>query len=114
MNKTNLRPVSILACFIKICEKLYCDQLLDSFNKVVSKFLSAFRKGYSCETVFKMIEDWRKCLSEHKIVAAMLIDLTKALTDCHTDFCWLNLAHTVYLMIVAICSCPIYRNVNNE
>ena len=28
-----------------------------------------------------MIEDWRKCLSEHKIVAAMLIDLNKAF-DC--------------------------------
>ena len=62
--------------------RLPLDQLLDFFNKVVSKFLSAFRKGYSCETVLiKMIEDWRKCLSEHKIVAAMLIDLSKAF-DC--------------------------------
>ena len=62
MNKTNFRPVSILVCFSKVFEKLYCDQLLDFFNKVVSKFLSAFRKGYSCETVLiKMIEDWRKC-----------------------------------------------------
>ena len=82
VNKTNFRPVSILVCFSKFFEKLYCDQLLDFFNKVVSKFLSAFRKGYSCETVLiKMIEDWRKCLSEHKIVAAMLIDLSKAF-DC--------------------------------
>ena len=80
MNKTNFRPVSILVCFSQIFEKLYCDQLLNFFNKVVSKFLSAFRKGYSCETVLiKMIEDWRKCLSEQKIVAAMLIDLSK---DC--------------------------------
>ena len=82
MNKTNFRPVSILVCFSKVFEKLYCDQLLDFFNKVVSKFLSAFRKGYSCETVLiKMIEDWRKCLSEHKVVAAMLVDLSKAF-DC--------------------------------
>ena len=51
MNKTNFRPVSILVCFSKIFEKLYCDQLLDFFNKVLSKFLSAFHKGYSCETV---------------------------------------------------------------
>ena len=66
-------------------ELSYCCQWVyrrDFFNKVVSKFLSAFRKGYSCETVLaKMIEDWRKCLSEHKIVAAMLIDLSKAF-DC--------------------------------
>ena len=56
--------------------------LLDFFNKVASKFLSAFRKVYSCETVLiKMIEDWGKCLSGHKIVAAMLIDLSKAF-DC--------------------------------
>ena len=82
MNKTNFRPVSILVCFSKVFEKLYCDQLLDFFNKVVSKFLSAFRKGYSCETVLiKMIEDWWKCLSEHKVVAAMLVDLSKAF-DC--------------------------------
>ena len=33
MNKTNFRPVSILVCFSKVFEKLYCDQLLDFFNK---------------------------------------------------------------------------------
>ena len=114
MNKTNFRPVSILVCFSKIYEKLYCDKLLDFFNKVVSKFISAFRKVYSCETVLiKMIEDWRKCLSEHKIVAAMLIDLSKAFDCLPHRLYWLNLAHMVYPMIGAICSCPIYRNVNN-
>ena len=82
MNKTNFRPVSILVCFPKIFQKLFCDQLLDFFNKVVSKFLSAFRKVYSCETVLiTIIEHWRKCSSEYKIVAAMLIDLSKAF-DC--------------------------------
>ena len=44
--------------------------------------ISAFRKGNNCETVLiKIIEDWRKFLSEHKIVAAMLIDLSKVF-DC--------------------------------
>ena len=82
MNKTNFRPVSIMVCFSKVFVKLYCDQLLDFFNKVVSKFLSAFRKGYSCETVLiKMIEDCRKSLSEHMVVAAMLVDLSMAF-DC--------------------------------
>ena len=72
----------MLACFWKFFEKLYCDQLLDFFNKVVSKFLFVFRKGYSWETVLiKMIEDWTKCLSEQKVVAAMLVDLSKAF-DC--------------------------------
>ena len=48
----------------------------------MSKFLSAFRKGYSCEAIFiKLIDDWRKCSSEHNIIAAMLIDWSKAL-DC--------------------------------
>ena len=52
------------------------------FNKVVSKFLSAFWKGYSYgKVLIKMIEGWRKCLSGHKIVAARLIDLNKAF-DC--------------------------------
>ena len=80
MNKTNFRSVSFVICFSKMFEKLHCDHLLDFFNTFVSK--SAFRKGYSCETaLIKMIEDWRKCLSEYKIVAAMLIDLSKAF-DC--------------------------------
>ena len=82
MNKANFRPVSMLVCFSETFEKLYCDQLLDLFNKFVVTFLSVFGKGYRCETVWvKMIEGWRKCLSEHKVVAAMLVDFSKAF-DC--------------------------------
>ena len=114
MNKTNFRPVSILVCFSKIFEKLYCDQLLDFFNKVVSKFLSAFRKGYSCETVLiKMIEDWRKCLSEHKVVVAKLVDLSKAFDCLPHRLLLAKLSAYGYPMIVVICSCPICLNVSN-
>ena len=51
IDNTNFRPASILVCFPKIVEKSYSDQLLDFCNKVLSKFLAAFRKGYSCDTV---------------------------------------------------------------
>ena len=76
--KTHVKCDDEIKAFHMIKDYINCDNI----NKVVSKFLSAFRKGYSCETVLiKMIEDWRKCLSEHKVVAAMLVDLSKAF-DC--------------------------------
>jgi hypothetical protein len=45
-------------------------------------FLSAFRKGYGCQTaLLKVIEDWKKALDQNKYVAAILMDLSKAF-DC--------------------------------
>jgi hypothetical protein len=44
--------------------------------------LSAFRKGYGCQTaLLKVIEDWKKALDQNKYVAAILMDLSKAF-DC--------------------------------
>jgi hypothetical protein len=45
-------------------------------------FLSAFRKGYGCQTaLLKVIEDWKKALDQNKYVAAILMNLSKAV-DC--------------------------------
>ena len=82
MNKNNFRPVSVLPCISKVFEHVYCNQMMMFFNEILSKFLAAFRKGYNCETVLvTMIEERKKALSHHKVVGAMLIDLSKAF-DC--------------------------------
>ena len=82
MDKRNFRPVSILACISKVFERVYNDQMIAFFEEMLSAFLSAFRKKYSCETVLiKMIEDWKYLLDKHKVIGAMLIDLSKAF-DC--------------------------------
>ena len=56
------------------------DQLTSYFKSIFSEFRSAYRKQYSCQHVLlRMIETWRKCLDENKIVGANLTDLSKAL-----------------------------------
>jgi hypothetical protein len=41
--------------------------------------LSAFRKGYVCQTaLLKVIEDWKKALDQNKYVAAILMDLSQS------------------------------------
>ena len=44
--------------------------------------LAAFRKGFGCQTtLLRLIEDWKTALDQHKSVAAILMDLSKAF-DC--------------------------------
>ena len=82
MNKNDFRPISILPCVSKIFEKGYNDQIVEYFCKIISKFIAALRKGYSCETtLLKMVEDWMEALDNKIIVGAMLVDLSKAF-DC--------------------------------
>ena len=52
------------------------------FDKIQSKFISAYRSRYSSQHVLlRLIEEWRKCLDENKVVGAILMDLSKAF-DC--------------------------------
>ena len=82
MSRGNFRPVSILPCISKIFESIYSKQLSEYFDDLLSVLLSAFRKGYSCETVLtRLIEDWKSLLDKHKIIGAMMLDLSKAF-DC--------------------------------
>ena len=82
MSKKTFRPVSILPCISKIMESIYCDQLREFFDDILSDYLAAFRKGYSCEAVLiRLIEDWKIALDDRQVVGAMLIDLSKAF-DC--------------------------------
>ena len=51
-------------------------------NDYFNPFLSAFGKGYGCQsTLLKLLEDWRKALDNLECVVAILMDLCKAF-DC--------------------------------
>ena len=78
----NYRPVSVLNVFSQVLERFILDQVTSYFKSILSEFRSAYRKQYSCQHVLlRMIETWRKCLDENKIVGVTLMDLSKAF-DC--------------------------------
>ena len=53
--------------------------MTDYFNPILSEYISAFRKGYSCQSILlKMVEDWKHALDSGNIVYALMIDLSKA------------------------------------
>ena len=81
-DKTNYRPVSVLNVFSKVSERFILNQLTSYFKNILSDFLSAYRKQDCCQHVLlRVIETWRKCLDENKIVSVILMDLSKAF-DC--------------------------------
>ena len=74
----NWRPVSILPITSNAME----EQLSNYFETIFNPYLSAFRKGFSCQSVLLAItEEWRKALDRNEYVAAILMDLSKAF-DC--------------------------------
>ena len=78
-DKSNYRPVSILVTLDKIFEKCLARQLSDYFSSILSPFLSAYKRGYSCEAVLlRLIEVWRNALDNKCVVGAVSMDLSKA------------------------------------
>ena len=58
------------------------DQLVLGLDKYLSPFISAYRKGYSAQYIFRrLVEEWRERLANNYIVGAILMDLSKAF-DC--------------------------------
>ena len=82
LSKKNYRPISVLNVFSKVFERYILNQMMPFFNKIQSKFISAYRSRYSSQHVLlRLIEEWRKCLDENKVVGAILMHLSKAF-DC--------------------------------
>ena len=78
-DKAMYRPVSILVVLDKVFEKCLERQLIQYFNLILSPSLSAYRRGYSCESVLlPLIEDWRFALDKRCVVGAVIMDLSKA------------------------------------
>ena len=81
-DKTNYRPVSILPNLSKNYERCLCDQILDFFNEIFSKYQCGFRKHYSTQyALLLMIEKWRESVDSGNVFGALLTDLSKAF-DC--------------------------------
>ena len=79
MKKSSYRPISILNVFSKVFERFLLNQMVPYLDNVLSTYLSAYRKGYSCQHVLlRLIEKWRQCLDQNKVIGAILIDLSKA------------------------------------
>ena len=86
MKKSSYRPISVLNVFSKVFERFLLNQMVPYLDNVLSTYLSAYRKGYSCQNVLlkliekwrQCLEKWRQCLDQNKVVGAILIDLSKA------------------------------------
>ena len=82
LDKTCYRPVSVLTIFSKIFERFILNSMLEYIDNVLFDRISAYRKGYSCQSVLlDLTEDWRHHLDNNEIVGAVLMDLSKAF-DC--------------------------------
>ena len=78
-HKTNYRPVSILPIVSKITEKIMNNQLSTYFEKIISKFQCAFRKGFSTQHCLLLrLEKWKHNVDNKKVFRALLTDLSKA------------------------------------
>ena len=76
--KQNYRPVTVLLCLNNIFEKLLSSQLEECYNRILSNFLSAYRKFHSCDTsLLRLTEDWRS-RDKTELVGIVSLDLSKA------------------------------------
>ena len=77
--KINYRPVTVLPALNNIFERLLSGQMYEFNNGVLSDFISAYRKFYSCETsLLRLTEDWRMMRDRGEFVAVVSMDLSKA------------------------------------
>ena len=77
----NYRPVSILSIISKIYEKIVYDQVESYFkvNKLLYKFQSGFRSGFSTDTCLIHLTDYiRLEMDKGNLVGMILLDLQKA------------------------------------
>ena len=85
-DKRNYRSVSILNSISKIFENVLKDQIVPFFEKLLSKFMSAYRKGHSPHHVLmRLTENWRKSLDMSKLVGIVFMDLSKAFDSIPHD-----------------------------
>ena len=60
-------------------EKLLASQLEQFQEFIFHKYITAFRKSYSCQSVrLSLPEDWHKALDHGKVVGTVLMELSKA------------------------------------
>ena len=74
--------MTVLPILNNIYESLLSDQLSVYFNDILSDFISAYCKNYSCEsTLLRLTDDWRTGVDKKELVALISLNLSKAF-DC--------------------------------
>ena len=79
LSKENYRPVTVLPALNNVFEKLLASQLDQFYTELLSDYISAYRRHYSCETsLMRLTEDWKRSLDNKQIVAVISMDLSEA------------------------------------
>ena len=74
----NYRPVSLLNGFSKTYERFLPDSLSNYIDKILSKFVSAYRKSYSShDALLKLIEEWKDSLNDKMDAIAFIYSYLK-------------------------------------
>ena len=82
LDKTNLRPVTILPSFGKVFERIIHMQMMEHFEPIFHNFMFAHHKFHECPTaLLTLTEHWREELDKYKVTGAVAMDLSKAF-DC--------------------------------
>ena len=77
----NYRPISVIPVIAKVFESMVHGQLYEylSRNKILSEEQTGFRPNRSTQdALLRAIDDWKSALDRGQIVAAVMIDLSKA------------------------------------
>ena len=81
-NKNNYRPISILSPISKIYERILFNQLVNTFDDILSSLQCGFRKGFSAQhCLIVILENFKNSLDIKKSYGVLLTDLSKAF-DC--------------------------------
>ena len=81
VDKNDYRPITILPCLSKVCEKLIEQQMVEFFTekKFFSQYQSGFRARHSCATaIMKIIDDILHFYDNNELILLCLLDFSKA------------------------------------
>ena len=103
LNKTNYQPVSVFMVVSKLHEGVMNDQRREYFVNILNDFVCAYRKNYSCQSVFvKMVDDWKVLVDNNHIIGVIFMDLPKAFNCLPHGLLTANFELTVQVKLLVI------------
>ena len=82
--KSNYRPITVLPAVDKVFEQLVGKQLTKQTDHLLNHCITAYRKSHSCETILVcLIENWKLAKDNHRNVAILSTDMSKAFDSLH-------------------------------